>query len=309
MNDERGPNERVLDRLTQDRAGAWKTYPLAHFAWPRDGDRSADAAVQYSRTVIDLLRLFHRWPAEQRERALREGAPPRTERRAWDAALAAALACAAVWHGYEPPAWTEDGYYRLDDPWFPWGEVCLLDWAEHEEQIQHSPHEFARRGVIIDPRDVDPRTGAPGPAIPGAWDWMRAWLPGNHVPDDLQWPVAFERAIGAAMPNAPDRGLTRIGEHEGREIWASGVHWILASKMRAARCKDLYDIAHGMAHERIRTWAKLKRLHDYAYRRGPGLQPGQREGLKRTRDFVRRIEPVRHPNPPHYAQPRKETKE
>ena len=280
-------NDTENDHHTQ-----WKNY-----RYPRDGDETMDAPGQIRRTMIDLLRLGHHHGPAWRERLYESPAPELTDRPEWDALLAASAEHLAVIHGETPPEWTTDPRRSLQDPWWCWEGVVHLSEHERELQCAGAPRAFVVRNVIPDPRDFDPRTGEQGPRVPDGWAWMQSHDPGPSWAWPVRWAIAFEQAIQAVMPNRRDEKATVIAEHEGRRILGASVDFVCASKMRAARMKDVYDVQFVMGKTGW-TWDDLRQIHDHAYAEGPEPAPGMAEALGRSEECIRAWETAgRRPAP------------
>ncbi len=278
-----------------------------HYEYPRDGDETMDAPGQYRRTLIDLLRLGHHHGPGWRRTLYASSAPELTEFPEWDALLAAAAEHLAVIHGETPPDWSRDPRRGLARPWWCWDGVHDLPEAERRLQLESAPTAFRRRNVIPDPRDFDPRTGAEEPLVAGSWAWMEQYDPGKGLPWPTRWAIAFENAIAHSMPNRKDEKATVIGEHEGRKVFGASVEFVCASKMRAGRMKDIFDLQFVMGKTGW-TWETLCEIHEDAYRDGPALAAGQAEALERCGEIITRWELRGHPPAPEIqniqAQPR-----
>ena len=70
----------------------------------------------------------------------------------WDAALGAVIEHTALVHGYEPPTWVDEPERFLAEP-------VKLTGIETDSDLAWQPGAFLRRGVSIDSRDLDARTG------------------------------------------------------------------------------------------------------------------------------------------------------
>ena len=264
----------------EDETARWE-----HYVYPRDGDATMDAPGQYRRTLVDLLRLGHHHGPGWRRTLYASAAAELSGFPEWDALLAAAAEHLAVIHGETPPHWTRDPRRALARPWWCWDAVHDLPEGERQLQLDAAPGAFRRRNVIPDPRDFDPRTGAEEPLVPGSWAWMEPYDPGRRLPWPTRWTIAFEDAIAHSMPTRKDEKATVIGEHGGRTILGASIEFVCASKMRAGRMKDIFDLQFVMGKTGW-TWKKLGEIHEDAYREGPEMAPGQAEALERCAEIV-----------------------
>ena len=114
-----------------------------------DEDKVSDATL--TRLVVrQIQRSFHAGTDADR-RSMLSMRPPTTSTK-WDAAAAATVEHTAITHGYEAPEWTEE-----DSRFLPVPTKALGRWRD--AQIAAQPGPFLRRGIIIDARDLDGRTG------------------------------------------------------------------------------------------------------------------------------------------------------
>ena len=104
----------------------------------------------YRLIVRQLQRSFHSGTEADRRAML--GNRPHLTNTKWDAAMAATMEHVARVHGYEPPAWVNEPERFLSKPVKLTGFVTDTDLA-------WQPAAFLRRGVSIDSRDLDARTG------------------------------------------------------------------------------------------------------------------------------------------------------
>ena len=70
----------------------------------------------------------------------------------WDAAMAAVIEHAALTHGYDAPAWVDEPERFLPEP-------VKLTGFQTDSDLAWQPGAFLRRGISIDSRDLDGRTG------------------------------------------------------------------------------------------------------------------------------------------------------
>ena len=109
----------------------------------------------YRLIVRQLQRSFHSGTEADRQTMLANR--PHLTNTKWDAALAAVIEHAALTHGYDAPAW-------VDEPERFLPELVKLTGSETDSDVAWQPGAFLRRGVSIDSRDLDGRTGDdPGP--------------------------------------------------------------------------------------------------------------------------------------------------
>ena len=114
-----------------------------------DEDEVSDATL--TRLVVrQIQRSFHAGTDGDR-RSMLSMRPPTTGTK-WDAAVAATVEHTAITHGYEAPEWTEE-----DSRFLPVPRKALGRWRD--AQIAAQPGPFLRRGIVIDARDLDGRTG------------------------------------------------------------------------------------------------------------------------------------------------------
>ena len=109
-----------------------------------------DEISLYRLIVRQLQRSFHNGTHADRLAMLKNR--PRMTGTKWDAVAAAVMEHAATTHGYPPPAWTEEPERFLD-------ELTPAIGPLPRGTIAGQPAPFLRRGVLIDPRDLDGRTG------------------------------------------------------------------------------------------------------------------------------------------------------
>lgn len=104
----------------------------------------------YRLIVRQLQRSFHSGTEADRQTMLANR--PHLTNTKWDAALAAVIEHAALTHGYDAPAWVDE-----PERFFP--EPVKLTGLETDSDLAWQPGAFLRRGVSIDSRDLDGRTG------------------------------------------------------------------------------------------------------------------------------------------------------
>ena len=104
----------------------------------------------YRLIVRQLQRSFHSGTDADRRTMLANR--PRLTNTKWDAALAAVIEHAAHTHGYAAPAWVDEPERFLPEP-------VELTGFETDSDLAWQPGAFLRRGVSIDSRDLDRRTG------------------------------------------------------------------------------------------------------------------------------------------------------
>lgn len=104
----------------------------------------------YRLIVRQLLRSFHSGTEADRQTKLANR--PHLTNTKWDAALAAVIEYAALTHGYDAPAWVDEPGRFLPEP-------VKLTGFETDSDLAWQPSAFLRRGVSIDSRDLDGRTG------------------------------------------------------------------------------------------------------------------------------------------------------
>ena len=100
--------------------------------------------------IVEYARRFHARPAQGRADLVRDA--PSITNTVWDAAIGASIEHACLAHGCEPPEWTEQEGRFLDR-----AEVLLSPWSDNV--ACHLPAPFTRRGVLLDARELDARTG------------------------------------------------------------------------------------------------------------------------------------------------------
>ena len=119
--------------------------------WTKFIDEDKVSDVTLTRLVVrQIQRSFHAGTDADR-RSMLSMRPPTTSTK-WDAAAAATVEHTAITHGYEAPEWTEE-----DSRFLPVPTKALGRWRD--AQIAAQPGPFLRRGIIIDARDLDGRTG------------------------------------------------------------------------------------------------------------------------------------------------------
>ena len=113
-----------------------------------------DEVSLYRLIVRQLQRSFHGGTHADRLAMLKNR--PRTTGTKWDAVAAAVIEHAATTHGYAPPPWTEEPERFLNEltP-----AIGPLPWPLPRGTVAGQPAPFLRRGVLIDPRDLDGRAG------------------------------------------------------------------------------------------------------------------------------------------------------
>ena len=129
----------------------------------------------FRRCMVEYPRCMHAATPEGRRLMLSRR--PALTNTPWDAVVAASMEHSALLHGCDPPAWGDEPERFLDEP------VELLDqWCR--TVVCHLPAPFTRRGIIMDPRNLDRRTGdeqwSPEPGDPEVrWprdDWLNSWV-------------------------------------------------------------------------------------------------------------------------------------
>ena len=129
----------------------------------------------FRRCMVEYPRCMHAATPEGRRLMLSRR--PALTNTPWDAVVAASMEHSALLHGCDPPAWGDEPERFLDEP------VELLDqWCR--TVLCHLPAPFTRRGIIMDPRNLDRRTGdeqwSPEPGDPEVrWprdDWLNSWV-------------------------------------------------------------------------------------------------------------------------------------
>ena len=88
------------------------------------------------------------------------------------------------------------------------------------------------------------------------------------------------------MPNRKDEKATVLSEREGRRILGASIEFVCASKMRAGRMKDIYDLQFVMGKTGW-TSSQLAEIHDHAYSQGPDPAPGQVEAIEHTMNMLK----------------------
>ena len=101
-------------------------------------------------TDIELYRLIV--PGTEADRQTMLANRPHLTNTKWDAALAAVIEHAAFTQGYDAPAWVDEPERFLPEP-------VKLTGFETDSDLAWQPGAFLRRGVSIDSRDLDGRTG------------------------------------------------------------------------------------------------------------------------------------------------------
>ena len=109
-----------------------------------------DEISLYRLIVRQLQRSFHSGTHADRLAMLQNR--PRTTGTKWDAVAAAVIEHTATTHGYTPPAWTEEPERFLT-------QLTPAIGPLPRGTVAGQPAAFLRRGVLIDPRDLDGRTG------------------------------------------------------------------------------------------------------------------------------------------------------
>ena len=104
----------------------------------------------YRMLVRQLQRSFHAGSDADRRTLLANR--PRLTGTKWDAVIASVVEHVALRHGYEPPEWVDEAERFLEAP------VTALG-VEYEVDFASQPGPFLRRGITIDARDLDWRTG------------------------------------------------------------------------------------------------------------------------------------------------------
>ena len=104
----------------------------------------------YRLIVRQLQRSFHSGTEADQQTMLAN--PPHLTSTKWDAAMAAAIEHAALTHGYDAPAWVDEPERFLPEP-------VKLTGFETDSDLAWQPGAFLRRGVSINSRDLDARTG------------------------------------------------------------------------------------------------------------------------------------------------------
>lgn len=109
-----------------------------------------DEISLYKLIVRQLQRTFHGGTHADRLAVLKNR--PRTTGTKWDAVSAAVIEHAATTHGYPVPPWTEEPERFLD-------ELTPAIEPLPRGVVASQPAPFLRRGVLIDPSDLDGRAG------------------------------------------------------------------------------------------------------------------------------------------------------
>ena len=104
----------------------------------------------YRLIVRQLQRSFHSGTEADRRTMLANR--PHLTNTKWDAALAAVIEHVALTHGYDAPAWVDEPERFLPEP-------VKLTGFETDSDLAWQLGAFLRRGVSIDSRDLDGRTG------------------------------------------------------------------------------------------------------------------------------------------------------
>ena len=133
--------------------------------------------------IVEYPRRFHTASINDRQRLVERG--PRLTNSVWDAAIGASIEQACLAHGCYPPTWTDEPERFLAGP-----EELLPQWSATVSC--HLPAPFTRRGIVIDARNLDRRTGD------------ERWRPDIGDPDD-RWP---------RRPEQGEDNRAREPEHE-----------------------------------------------------------------------------------------------
>ena len=104
----------------------------------------------YRLIVRQIQRSFHARTHTDRTAMLNSRPQPTGTK--WDAVIGGVIEHAALIHGYDPPGWTEEPDWFLDTP------ENAMDGPEWDETTAQ-PGPWLRRGINIDPLDLDGRTG------------------------------------------------------------------------------------------------------------------------------------------------------
>ena len=100
--------------------------------------------------MVEYPRWLHSVEPRQRKRMLSKR--PELTGTVWDTAIGASMEHGALVHGETPPDWVEEPGRFLREP------LELLPQASLTV-LCHLPAPFTRRGIIMDPRNLDRRTG------------------------------------------------------------------------------------------------------------------------------------------------------
>ena len=100
--------------------------------------------------IVEYARRFHARTPQGRADLVRDA--PRITNTVWDAAIGASIEHACLAHGCEPPEWTDQ-----KDRFLERAKVLLRPWCDNV--ACHLPAPFTRRGVLLDARELDARTG------------------------------------------------------------------------------------------------------------------------------------------------------
>ena len=122
------------------------------FALARGVQNGWTATELFRLCMVEYPRSLHNSTAAERQAAIAIG-PPLTGT-IWDAAVGASIEHACLAHGLKPPGWTDDAERFRDTP-----EELLPQWTE--TVLCYLPAPYTRHGVIIDPRNLNGRTGDP----------------------------------------------------------------------------------------------------------------------------------------------------
>ncbi len=109
-----------------------------------------DERSLYRVIVRQTLRSFHGRTHAERTAILKSRPQPTGTK--WDAVTGGVMEHAALIHGYDPPGWIEEPHWFLETP-----ENAMDGPGWDETTAQPGP--WLRRGVNIDPLDLDGRTG------------------------------------------------------------------------------------------------------------------------------------------------------
>ena len=135
--------------------------------------------------VVEYPRWLHSVEPGARKRMLSKR--PELTATIWDGAIGASMEHAALVHGETPPDWVEEPERFFTNP------VELLPHAS-PTFVCHLPAPFTRRGIVMDPRTLDRRTGD------------EQWSPDPDDPED-RWPRK-----GHHPRNAGEEYLARLND-------------------------------------------------------------------------------------------------
>ena len=233
---------------------------------PRATTATVAVAVQEGWTPNELFRLciveyprrFHARTPQGRADLVRDA--PRITNTVWDAAIGASIEHACLAHGCEPPEWTDQ-----EDRFLESAKRLLRSWCDNV--ACHLPAPFTRRGVLLDARELDARTGDD------------AWRP--EIGHDERWPLGAAtrsdgrrcrknahgqltaRACEAIEAEAVRSGwAVRIALHEDRPASTFALraaNWIDASIIRLHSDETIRLVQTGLERARLdpKSWDHL----------------------------------------------------